>query len=148
MYVCCTCQGPEGCRPAGNPGFQPPVQWRPLCRSAVSSHDDTHKVAGEAGCPPSCSLEAQELPSTPRLPPPCLGMAWSWPPALWRLPCLPLGAGWVLILETTDLSAPEDVDSQLTPFSDSYFWSIKENRSLMFHLEIISFLNSIQFGQK
>ena len=96
----------EGRRPAGNPGSQPSIQRRPLCRPAVSSHDDTHRVAGEAGCPPSCRLEARELPSTPSLPPPCLGMAWSWPPALWQSPCLPLGARWVLVLETTDLSAP------------------------------------------
>ena len=114
VCVCVHASESEGCRPAGNPGSQPSIQQRPLYRPAVSSHDDTRRVAGEAGCPPSCRLEAWELPSTPSLLPPCLGMAWSWPPALWRSPCLPLGARWVLVLETTDLSAPEDVDSQLS----------------------------------
>lgn len=62
-------------------------------------------------------------------------------------PCFCLLAE-TLILETTDLGAHEDAGPTLLGASTLIFGNVKGNRSLGLRLEIMSFLNSVQFGQK
>lgn len=62
-------------------------------------------------------------------------------------PCFCLLAE-TLILETTDLGAHEDAGPALLGASTLIFGNVKGNRSLGLRLEIMSFLNSVQFGQK